>query len=119
MRELTSSTLVGALGNSITYGVGSNRSWLQFVESSLGVRTVNGAVRASSADFAALCYDEIWNGRRTAPAIDIAVIDYTYTSSVGQLAALVDRLRALPKPPIVLRRRRSAACRRASAGRST
>ena len=96
------------LGNSITYGVGDNVSWLQYVEDTLNrrrpglVRTRNGAVRASSADFAALCYDEIWRGTRPAPPLDVAVVDYSFTSSIGQIAALIDRLRALPKPPVVL-----------------
>ena len=56
-------------------------------------------------DFAALCFDEIWqldwHGPR-APPLDVVIIDYSYTSSVGQLAALVDKLRSLPSSPDVL-----------------
>ena len=65
------------------------------------VRVLNGAVRASGADFAALCWDEIWsshhspregNGDR-GPQFDLILLDYTYTSSPSQQRALVDRAR--------------------------
>ena len=109
--------VIGALGNSITFGISTNVSWLHSVEVALNslsvldstrkvlrVHTVNGAVRASSADFAALCYDEIWRlrGIEPVPKLDVAVIDYSFTSSVSQMAFLVDRLRSLPRPPLVL-----------------
>ena len=113
---------IGALGNSITFGagVGANRSWPVQLQKSLSarfghnesatetqvgsIRMLNGAIRASSADFAALCYDEIWRraGWSHAPPLDIAIIDYSYTSSVGQLAALVDKLQSLSSPPEIL-----------------
>ena len=92
--------VIGALGNSITFGISTNASWLHSVEVALNslsvldsttkalrVHTVNGAVQASSADFAALCYDEIWRlrGIEPVPELDVAVIDYSFTSSVSQM----------------------------------
>ena len=97
--------LVGVLGDSITYGAGVGRaaSWPRVLEALLqesfgrnSVRVVSGAVRASSADFAALCWNEIWGDEWRgedggAPPLNLAIIDYSFTSSPHQLAALIDR----------------------------
>ena len=65
------------------------------------MRFLNAAVRASSADFAALCYDEIWPDRRR-PHLDLAIVDYTFTSTAPQLTVLVDRLQSLGIPTLAL-----------------
>lgn len=98
--------IIGVLGDSITYGanVRRGREWPRVLEKRLrrvfgdNVRVINGAVRASSADFAALCWDEIWgpewqgpDGSARAPPMRLAIIDYSFTSSSTQLGALIDR----------------------------
>ena len=124
--------VIGALGDSITYGagVGHARAWPALLDASLrrvhggaqAVRVRNGAVRASSADFAALCWEAIWakerqqqqrttrfphepsapsSHARKQPRVGLAIVDYSYASSPLQVSALVDRLRALRIPTIV------------------
>ena len=99
--------LIGVFGDSIAFGAGvdARDSWPRQLEVQLrrtfgrgAVRVVNGAVRASSADFAALCWNEIWgpewrapNGAGRTPPIQLAIIDYAFTSSPKQLNALIDR----------------------------
>ena len=106
---------IGVVGSSITFGAGvrANESWPALLQARLrrtypSVHVLNGAVRASSADFAALCWDEIWGsqwrysgGRVHAPQFDLVLIDYTYTSSPQQQQALVDRVRSLSPAPAV------------------
>lgn len=96
---------IGILGNSITYGaeVESRDAWPAQLEKRLrahiGVAVLNGAVRASSADFAALCWEEIWaRSSSLNTTLDLAVIDYTYTSSALQIEALIFKLRLLGIP---------------------
>ena len=69
------------------------------------VWVINGAVRASSADLAALCFDELWgpqwidaNGAARAPRLDLAIVEYSWTSSQEQVDALIEALhrRAVP-----------------------
>ena len=63
------------------------------------LNVLNRAVRASRADFAALCFEElIPKGTR----LDAAIVDYSFTSSAYQIIALVDRLRAARIPTLVL-----------------
>ena len=111
------SLVIGVFGDSVTYGAGlADRAlaWPRLLEARLqahfggsSVRVVSGAVRASSADFAALCWDEIWgaewrspSGQGRAPPIQLAIIDYAYTSSPAQIAALIDRCAARRIPVI-------------------
>ena len=54
----------------------------------------NGAMRATSADFAALCFDEMWGGAwrdsrgvARAPRLDLAIIEYTWSSSPSQISS--------------------------------
>jgi hypothetical protein len=103
---------IGVLGNSITFGAGvrPDEAWPAQFEAQLRrrlgprVRVLNGAVRASSADFAALCWDEVWRraGAGTEPRLDLAIVDYTYTSSHTQIQALVRKLHALRMPVLAL-----------------
>ncbi|KAL3909439.1 MAG: hypothetical protein SGPRY_009427 [Prymnesium sp.] len=62
-------------------------------------------MRASSADFAALCYDEMFGkawtdatGAGRGPRLDLALIEYNWSSSPGQIAALIQALhtRSIP-----------------------
>lgn len=106
---------IGTLGTSLTYGSDlANRtaqSWPYVLERLLrthGVphaRVLNAAMRASSADFAALCFDEVWQvagetGGHSggAPPLVLAVIEYNWSSHPAQIAALLDVLhrRAIP-----------------------
>ena len=97
--------LVGVFGNSIAAGVDVARkatwpSQLQtFFEAGRKVRVLNRAVRASRADFAGLCFDELIP--RTT-RLSVAVVDYSFTSSPAQILALVDRLQSMGVPTIVL-----------------
>jgi hypothetical protein len=97
---------IGVLGNSITYGaeVEPADAWPAQLQRRLGSATVlNGAVRASSADFAALCWEEIWahaTTPRSPASIDLVVIDYSYTSSALQIEALVMRMAQLRIPTL-------------------
>ena len=107
--------MIGVLGNSITFGAGvrMNESWPALLQAQLrrsypNVHVLNGAVRASSADFAALCWDDLWGaqwrytgGRVHSPQLDLVLIDYSFTSSPGQLAALVDKVLSLSPQPAV------------------
>ena len=53
----------------------------------------NLAVRSSSADFAALCYDTIMMARSQSrdSQLDVAMIDYSLTSTPDQLEALLNK----------------------------
>ena len=81
------------------------------------VRVLNGATRASGADSAALCYEHLWSkvwraeanktggetipgGDDAVPPLDLAVIEYTWTSSTSQVEALVQRLHSMRIPVI-------------------
>ena len=96
---------MGVLGNSIAAGVNVARketwpSQLQAMHThGRAVRVLNRAVRASRADFAALCFEELVP--RTTH-LDVAVIDYSYTSNTVQILALVDKLHSMGVPTIVL-----------------
>ena len=77
-----SQAVIGVLGNSIAWGhnVPAGSNWPSLLNRSLrakfgpGVTVVNGAVRASTPDFASLCWAEIWGSRR-APRLDVAVVE--------------------------------------------
>lgn len=109
---MASDFVIGALGDSITYGAGvpESRTWAALLQRHLQrefgptVSVINGAVRASSADFAALCWDAIWQrawrGQGAPPRVSLAIIDYSFTSSPSQTAALIDRCRALDIPVV-------------------
>ncbi|KAL1503541.1 hypothetical protein AB1Y20_012020 [Prymnesium parvum] len=107
--------IVGVVGNSITFGAGvrANESWPRLLQASLrraypNLLVLNGAVRASSADFAALCWDELWGpqwryagGLLHAPQFDLLLSDYSFTSSPRQQRALLLKLRSLTPAPAV------------------
>lgn len=102
--------MVGALGTSLTWGSDlpsrERDAWPTVLQQLLRARTnradifvFNGAMRASSADFAALCFDELWGpawadgrGLARAPRLDLAVIEYTWSSSASQVSALIETL---------------------------
>ena len=104
--------LIGALGTSLTWGADlPNRdrmAWPTLLQSLLTERTrrtdlfvLNGGMRASSADFAALCFDELWGAAWTdsrgvarGPRLDLAIIEYNWSSSPSQLAALIEAMHA-------------------------
>jgi len=87
---------LGVLGNSIAVGVGipnaNEHSWPAQLAKMMGhgYEVINRGVRASRADLATLCCDELFN--RTWP--DLAIVDYTFTSDTTQIIALVDRVRS-------------------------
>ena len=94
---------VGILGNSITAGIGVSdphkNGWPAQLELLVGgkVKVLNRAVRASRADLATLCAEELFN--HSWP--DLAIVDYSYTSDRTQVAALIDRLHASRVPTMV------------------
>ena len=97
--------VVGALGNSITAGVDVRRndawpSQLQGLHNK-SLNVFNRAIRASRADFAALCFDELFD-KRSVDRLDLAIADYTFTSDGIQIGALHDRLSAIGVPSIGL-----------------
>ena len=102
------SPLIGALGTSITFGAEldavekgpSASAWPAVLQSLLrqqgypSATVVNGAARGTGADYASLCFDHIWrhpNGSRAehAPALDLVIIEYTWTSNTAMVEALV------------------------------
>jgi hypothetical protein len=103
---------LGALGTSLTWGADlpdqQRQAWPSVLQSMLRKRArrddvfvFSGALRASSADFAALCFDELWGpswsdarGVARAPRLDLAIVEYNWSSSAAQVAALVDALHA-------------------------
>jgi len=97
---------VGVAGNSIARGVGVQRksaSWPSLLQKRLRLRfgnqdiwVVNGAVRASSADFAALCWEAIWSSAQPVPlphsrSLSMLIMDYSLTSSFEEQHALLER----------------------------
>ena len=104
-----SRAVIGVLGNSIAWGHGmpGGSSWPALLNRSLrarfgsGITVVNGAVRASTPDFASLCWEEIWGSRR-APHLDVAVVDYSASGEVAQLRALQDRIESRSIPSVGL-----------------
>ena len=97
---------IGVVGNSITFGAGvpKNLSWPLLLHARLrqdhpNIHFVIGAVRASSADFASLCWDALWKqqGGSGAGHFDLILIDYSFTSSPSQEQALVS---TVPRSPI-------------------
>ena len=105
------SPLIGALGTSITFGAEldavekgpSASAWPAVLQSLLrqqgypSATVVNGAARGTGADYASLCFDHIWrhpNGSRAehAPALDLVIIEYTWTSNTAMVEALVQML---------------------------
>ena len=110
--------VVGALGTSLTWGAdlpdAARMAWptvlQEVLQARLGRRDVfvlNGAMRATGADFAALCFDELWGpqwndarGVARPPRLDLAIIEYNWSSSASQLAALIDALHARGVPSI-------------------
>ena len=103
---------IGALGTSLTWGADLPSreidAWPRVLQALLRARAgrddifvFNGAMRASSADFAALCFDELWGGAwadarglARAPRLDLAIIEYTWSSSASQIGALIEALHA-------------------------
>ena len=87
--------ILGALGTSLTWGADlpdpKRQAWPHVLQSmlqeNLGRRDIfvaNGAMRASSADFSALCFDELWGsawsdarGVGRAPRLDLAIIEFS------------------------------------------
>ena len=120
LNETERPVIVGALGTSLTFGAEvENRratAWPAVLQRLLRARAgssnifvINGAVRASSADLAALCFDEIWGpafadaaGHSRPPRLDLAVIEYTWTSSPSQIDTLVEALHARAIPVVAL-----------------
>ena len=108
--------VIGALGTSLTWGADLadriGESWPTRLEQKLRTRlqrddlfVVNGAQRATSADFAALCFDELWGaqwsdvrGVAHPPRLDLCIIEFNWSSSAGQMAALIEelQLRGIP-----------------------
>ena len=70
------------------------------------VVVASGAVRASSADFPTLCWDEVWGeqwawgDRPRAPRLDLVIIDYLWTSDLSKLTQLHKLTTALGIPTI-------------------
>ena len=118
---------IGAFGTSITYGAelepvdlthASVQAWpsvlqtlLRSAEPYATTRVINAAARGSSADFASLCLEHVWRRASTnglevdahaTPPLDLAIIEYTWTSSVGQVEALVEALHARRVPVLAL-----------------
>ena len=107
--------VIGTVGTSISYGVGVDpaAAWPRVLEAKLRrrfgqgvVAVANGAVRASTADFAALCWDAIW-GRagyhnRAPPQLDLVVIEYTKSSTTWQLEMLLEKLVAMRLPLLAM-----------------
>lgn len=91
---------IGILGNSITAGIGvqdpQTNGWPAQLERLVGgkFKVLNRAVRASRADLATLCSEELFN--HSWP--DLAIVDYSFTSDSVQVAALIDRLHASRVP---------------------
>ena len=91
---------IGILGNSITAGVGvrdpQTDGWPAQLARLVGgkLKVLNRAVRASRADLATLCSEELFN--HSWP--DLAIVDYSFTSDSVQVAALIDRLHASRVP---------------------
>jgi hypothetical protein len=102
-----SQAVIGVLGNSVAWGTGvpTGSSWPSLLNRSLrarfgpGITVVNGAVRASTPDFASLCWAEIWGSRR-APRLDVAVVDYSASGGASQLRALQDRIASRSIPSV-------------------
>jgi hypothetical protein len=110
--------VVGALGTSLTWGSDlphrETEAWPARLQARLRARlgrddifVHNGAMRASSADFAALCFDELWGrewqdarGVARPPRLDLAIIEYNWSSSAAQVAALVEALAARGIPSV-------------------
>ncbi|KAL1527393.1 hypothetical protein AB1Y20_016061 [Prymnesium parvum] len=110
--------LIGVLGTSLSWGADlSNRTeqaWPFVLQRLLrqqpqfrNVWVVNGAMRASSADFAALCFDAMFgpewtdaSGAARGPRLDLALLEYNWSSSPAQIAALIDALHARAVPAI-------------------
>ena len=110
--------MIGALGTSLTWGAdlpdARTQAWPAVLEKLLAdrlgrtdVHLLNGAQRATSADFAALCFDELWGsswtdarGTSRPPRLDLAVLEFTWSSSPSQIAALIDALHARGVPCI-------------------
>lgn len=105
--------VIGTVGSSITFGadVRPNESWPVLLSHTLhsrfGTNSVvvhNGAVRGSSADFAAVCWDEIWHTaeHHHAPHLDLLLVEYTWTSSLAGMGALLSSAHALRIPVVAL-----------------
>lgn len=108
--------ILGALGTSLTFGVdlpdASTEAWPIVLQGMLAERlqrsdvfVINGAMRASSADFAALCFDELWGaawrdkrGVARGPRLDLAIIEYNWSSSPSQVSALIEAMHARGVP---------------------
>lgn len=104
--------LIGVFGTSLSWGADlpdrTLQAWPVVLQHELRLRSefknvwvLNGAMRASSADFAALCYDEMFGkawidvlGAGRGPRLDLALIEYNWSSSPGQIAALIEALHA-------------------------
>ena len=100
LRRDKSTRTIGVLGNSIAAGIGvrdpQTDGWPAQLERLVGgkLKVLNRAVRASRADLATLCSEELFN--HTWP--DLAIVDYSFTSDSVQVAALIDRLHAFRVP---------------------
>lgn len=108
--------VLGALGTSLTFGTdlpdSRTQAWPVVLQRLLSHRLdrtdiflLNGAMRATSADFAALCFDELWGvawrdsrGIARPPRLDLAIIEYTWSSSPSQVSALIEALHARAVP---------------------
>ena len=95
--------LIGVFGTSLSWGADldnrTSEAWPFVLERLLreqpryrNVWVLNAALRASSADFAALCYDEMFGsawtdaaGAGRGPRLDLALIEYNWSSSPPQI----------------------------------
>ena len=114
--------LIGALGTSITFGAEldpvvnltrapSKHAWPSKLQSLLrergfaNAKVLNGAARGSGADYASLCFDHVWaesTGKTVAPPLDLAIIEYTWTSNVPMMEALIQMLHSRKIPVLAI-----------------
>lgn len=118
--ELRRPLMIGALGTSLTWGTDlpdrTLQAWPVVLQRLLAaqlqradIHVLNGAMRATSADFAALCFDELWGpawrdsrGLARAPRLDLAIIEYTWSSAPSQVASLVEAMHARGVPCVAV-----------------
>ena len=118
--EVRRPLMIGALGTSLTWGAdlpdSRTQAWPVVLQRQLSgkldrsdIFLLNGALRATSADFAALCFDELWGpawkdsrGLSRPPRLDLAIIEYNWSSSPSQMAALIEAMHARGIPCVAI-----------------
>ena len=111
---------VGVLGDSVAFGghLGGSGvrnhnvfAWpiklqreLRKLYGSSDIHVLSGAQRASNADFADICWDEIWGEQWSPrpPRLDLAIVDYALTSNMQQQTALLNHIDALQVPSVAI-----------------